>query len=124
MDVKEKQDTNGKNSEVGNARGPEEPPSGPLSPNSNHWAPINQDSFSFRNIHSLRFIVQVVFSALILIFCLSQLNSKDNDKNNDAIYWGGVTGILALWMPSPSSSGTPPANQPKLETAESTGKRN
>ncbi len=117
MDVKEKQDTNGKNSEAGNAREPEEPTSGPLSPNSNHWAPINQDSFSFKNIHSLRFIVQVVFSAVILIFCLSQLHSE-NDGKDDAIYWGGVTGILALWMPSPSSSGTLPTNQPKFETAE------
>ncbi|GEM_PF-2084668 len=103
---------------------PEELTLNTQSPNLNNRAGINQDVFSFRNIHSLRFIFQAAFSTLILIFCLLQLNMSKSNGKNDAIYWGGVTGILALWMPSPSSSGTPLANQPNLETAESRDKRN
>jgi hypothetical protein len=66
------------------------------------------EPFSWKDIHSLRFIVQIIFSGVILIFCLTQLASANDSHNNDhkdnAIYWGGVTGILALWMPSPSST--------------------
>lgn len=80
---------------------------------------INQDSFSFKNIHSLRFVFQAAFSTLILIFCLYQLYISKGEGKNDAIYWGGVTGTLALWMPSPSTSGTLPTNQPNYETTES-----
>ena len=81
---------------------------------------INQDSFSFNNIHSLKFLLQAFFSTLVLIFCLSQLYISKGEGRNDALYWGGVTGMLALWMPSPSTSGTPPTtNQPNFETAKS-----
>jgi len=87
---------------------------------SNNPKAINQDSFSFKNIHSLRFLLQAAFSTVILIFCLSQLYTSKGGGRNDALYWGGVTGILALWMPSPSTSGTPPTtNQPNFETAKS-----
>lgn len=102
----------------------EEPTLNRPSPNLNNRTAINQDSFSFKNIHSLRFVFQGAFSTLILIFCLFQLSISNGNGKNDAVYWSSVTGILALWMPSPCSSETPPANQPNLETAESTGKRN
>ncbi len=50
-----------------------------------------------------RFIVQVCFSAIVLVFCIHELavGGQTKDGKNDAIYWGGVTSILAWWMPSP-----------------------
>ena len=124
--IEQMQNTNGQDSKAKTTIIPiiaEEPTLSPQSPNLNNQTTINQDSFSFKNIHSLRFLLQAAFSTVILIFCLSQLYRSNGNGKNDAIYWGGVTGILALWMPSPSSSGTPPTNQPNFETAESAGKR-
>ena len=118
------QNTNGQSCLASNTNTSEESTLISQSSNSNNGNVINQDAFSLKNIHSLRFVFQAAFSTVILFFCLFQLHLSHANGKNDAIYWGGVTGILALWMPSPSSSGTPPANQPKLETAESTGKRN
>jgi hypothetical protein len=61
-----------------------------------------REPFSWNDIHSLKFVIQTVFSTIILLFCLCQL-SMGNSKN-EAIYWSGVTGILGLWIPSPSST--------------------
>jgi hypothetical protein len=79
---------------------------------------VPQTKFAWNDLYSLRFTVQVFFSMVVLIFCISQLVSggKGGDGKNDAIYWGGVTGILALWMPSPSSSGSTPVNQANIGT--------
>lgn len=125
--IEQMQNTNGQGSLAETTIRPtisEKPTLSPQSPNLNNRTVINQDSFSFKYMHSLRFTFQAAFSTLILVFCLFHLHISNGDGKNDALYWGGVTGILALWMPSPSASGTPPANQPNLETAESTGKRN
>lgn len=76
-----------------------------------------KDPFHWNDLRSLRFVFQGLFSTIILVFCLIQLsnNSKDSkDSKNDAIYWGGVTGILALWMPAPSSSGPNQSNQASI----------
>jgi Ni,Fe-hydrogenase III large subunit len=61
-------------------------------------------------------VIQVVFSSVILLFCLFQLARTDieEEKRNAALYWSCVTGILALWMPSPSSKNLP-ASQTKVE---------
>jgi len=112
-------DNNDQGSKAGTAIIQKEPTSIPPSLNSSYEPAINQDSFSFKNIHSLRFLFQAVFSTLILIFCLYQLYISKGEGKNDTVYWGGVTGILALWMPSPSTSGTPPTNQPNFETNKS-----
>lgn len=48
-----------------------------------------------------RFLVQVAFSGIVLGFCINQLALGAKEGKNDAIYWGGVTSILAWWMPSP-----------------------
>ena len=59
-----------------------------------------------------RFVVQVAFSAIVLTFCINQLAIGAKDGKNDAIYWGGVTSILAWWMPSPG--GRNPQNQANI----------
>jgi hypothetical protein len=49
---------------------------------------------------TMRFGVQVAFSSIVLFFCLFKLMSP-NDNQSNALYWGGVTSVLAWWMPSP-----------------------
>ncbi|MBD2214371.1 hypothetical protein H6G27_31610 [Nostoc linckia FACHB-104] len=79
-----------------------------------NWQAIAaREPFYWNDIHSLRFVIQIVFSTVILLFCLTQLVASKENKN-DAIYWGGVTGILALWMPSPSSPGANQRNQANI----------
>ncbi|MGG6263440.1 hypothetical protein ACQ4M3_03670 [Leptolyngbya sp. AN03gr2] len=51
----------------------------------------------------VRLSMQVVFSSIILCFCLFKL-SNPNDSQSSALYWGGVTSVLAWWMPSPGGS--------------------
>jgi hypothetical protein len=63
-----------------------------------------QDPFSFRDMNSLRFLAQFFFSTLILGFCLMQLTRTDIENKNPALYWSCLTGILALWMPSPATA--------------------
>lgn len=60
-----------------------------------------QEPFSWRDIHSLKFVIQVVFSSMILGFCIFQLTSGDRNKN-ESLYWSYLTGIVAWWMPSPA----------------------
>ncbi|AFY44962.1 hypothetical protein [Nostoc sp. PCC 7107] len=51
-----------------------------------------------------RFGVQVVFSAAMLGLCIVQLVSKPSNDQNTALYWGGVTSVLAYWLPSPGQN--------------------
>jgi hypothetical protein len=52
---------------------------------------------------NLRFGVQFLFSATVLFFCIYKLAIAPENQNSNALYWGGITSILAWWMPSPSS---------------------
>jgi hypothetical protein len=63
-----------------------------------------QEPFSWRDIHSLKFVVQVVFSFTILLFCLFQLAISDRNTLTPHFYGGFITTILAWWMPSPMST--------------------
>jgi hypothetical protein len=65
--------------------------------------PPVQEPFSWRDIHSLKFLIQFLFSAIILGFCLFQIVERDRDDPNNPLYWSCITGILALWMPSPAT---------------------
>lgn len=51
---------------------------------------------------NLRFGIQFLFSASVLFFCLYKLAIAPENQNSNALYWGGITSILAWWMPSPS----------------------
>ena len=48
-----------------------------------------------------KFIFQCLLTAVILGFCMIQL-AKDTEKDN-ALYWSGITSMMAWWMPSPNS---------------------
>jgi hypothetical protein len=50
-----------------------------------------------------KFWIQVLFSTIVLSLCAFQLVSK-HSQENQAMYWGGLTGVLAYWLPSPSNS--------------------
>ncbi|MGB8700957.1 MAG: hypothetical protein WCD18_16210 [Thermosynechococcaceae cyanobacterium] len=65
---------------------------------------VTQDPFSWRDMNSLRFAAQFFFSTVILSFCLIQLHRTDIENKNTALYWSCLSGILALWMPSPAAS--------------------
>jgi hypothetical protein len=51
-----------------------------------------------------RFTVQVTLSLLASGLCIYKLALSDGHQTNDALYWGGFTGVLAYWMPSPAQS--------------------
>lgn len=75
--------------------------------NEKQTSDATQEPFSWRDTNSLRFAAQFFFSTLILSFCLIQLTRTDIDNKNPALYWSCLSGILALWMPSPAAtSGT------------------
>lgn len=70
------------------------------------------------NQETWRFFVQIAFSTIVLTFSLYKLAVSDQNDNYQALYWGGVTGIMAWWMPSPgngnSASNSSQSNQEKL----------
>ncbi|MBE9210001.1 hypothetical protein IQ244_26605 [Nostoc sp. LEGE 06077] len=63
----------------------------------------NQPRHNFDQ-NAWRFGVQVVFSAVVLGLCIVQLVSKPSNDQNTALYWGGVTSVLAYWLPSPGQN--------------------
>lgn len=60
-----------------------------------------EGEFSFRNLDSLKFVMQIVITFFMLMLCWNGLH-HEND-NTRALYWGGLTGIIGWWMPSPGS---------------------
>jgi hypothetical protein len=62
--------------------------------------------FCWQHPDFLKLIFQCIFSSLVLCFCMFQLSigGRDGTGTNNALYWGGITSILAWWMPSPGSS--------------------
>jgi hypothetical protein len=59
--------------------------------------------FCVQNPDFLKLIFQCFLSLVILGFCMSQLagGGQNGNGENRALYWGGITSILAWWMPSP-----------------------
>lgn len=64
----------------------------------------SQDTCEFR--------VQIAFSSIVLIFCMYKLTVTPENQGSNAIYWSGITSILAWWMPSP---GGRKEGQPSIE---------
>ncbi|MBW4633194.1 MAG: hypothetical protein KME30_15240 [Iphinoe sp. HA4291-MV1] len=56
-----------------------------------------------KNHQTWIFGVQVFFSTIVLGLCTFKLVA-DKAPNNQALYWGGLTGVLAYWLPAPTSS--------------------
>jgi hypothetical protein len=62
--------------------------------------------FNLNMPERLRLSMQVVLSLVVLLFCVGQIIAHDlkDDKENIALYWGGITSLLAWWMPSPGAN--------------------
>lgn len=56
-----------------------------------------------KNHQAWTFGVQVFFSTIVLGLCTFKLVAP-SAPNDQALYWGGLTGVLAYWLPSPTSS--------------------
>lgn len=48
-----------------------------------------------------RFIVQVGFSSIFILFCLFKLGFTRLKSGEQSLYWGGLVGNIGYWMPSP-----------------------
>jgi hypothetical protein len=57
-----------------------------------------EEEFNLRKTESIRLVLQTAISFIILIFCMGQLLTR---TTNTALYWSGITTIIAWWMPSP-----------------------
>uniref|UniRef100_A0A832H2J5 Uncharacterized protein n=1 Tax=Oscillatoriales cyanobacterium SpSt-402 TaxID=2282168 RepID=A0A832H2J5_9CYAN len=60
-----------------------------------------ENKFHWRNIDSLRLLVQIGLTFIIVGLCIGKLTVEDRDK---ALYWGGIMSIVGWWMPSPGAS--------------------
>jgi hypothetical protein len=56
---------------------------------------FNQDAW--------RFGVQVFFSGTVLALCIFKIALPSEEKNI-ALYWGGLSSVLAYWLPSPGQN--------------------
>jgi hypothetical protein len=63
-----------------------------------------EDAFDWRKTESLKFMVQILLTLLVIMFCFGKLTFSNGDANDKALYWSGITSILAWWMPSPGAS--------------------
>lgn len=69
---------------------------------------IMQSQFDITRNHSTRkfnqevwrFGVQVFFSGVVLALCIFKI-AVPSDEKNIALYWGGLSSVLAYWLPSP-----------------------
>jgi hypothetical protein len=50
-----------------------------------------------------KFCMQAIFSTIVLGLCVFQIGSI-RDKENIALYWGGLSSVLAYWLPSPGQT--------------------
>ncbi len=60
--------------------------------------PANEE-FNLRDLDSLKFVMQIIITFFMLMLCWKGLQHEDD--NTRALYWGGLTGIIGWWMPSP-----------------------
>lgn len=58
-------------------------------------------TFHWKSLQSLKFIVQVSLSVAVLSLCIGKLVAPNASADDKALYWGGLTSIIAWWMPSP-----------------------
>ena len=56
------------------------------------------------NSKDWHFLVQFLFSSVVISLCVFKLTVGDRNtkQNNDALYWGGLLGIVGAWLPTPS----------------------
>ncbi|MEB3180075.1 MAG: hypothetical protein VKL59_13725 [Nostocaceae cyanobacterium] len=57
-----------------------------------------------KKLETWKFGVQVLFSAIVLTLCVVKLAEPHSENNpNIGMYWGGLSGVLAYWLPSPAN---------------------
>ena len=75
-----------------------------------------------RTQENFRIGVQFLFSSIVLLFCMYKLATSSDNQPSNALYWSGITGILAYWMPSPGArrddAFSVSANKVNIEKAE------
>lgn len=63
---------------------------------------MDDRKFSLRDSEDLKFLFQMLLSLILVGFCIVKLIDDNNDRA--ALYWGGLTGIIGFWLPSPHGS--------------------
>lgn len=68
---------------------------------------INLDwkSCTMKKLEIWKFGIQVFFSTLMIGLCSSLIFMERQNSQNQAVYWSGLSGVLAYWLPSPASAG-------------------
>jgi hypothetical protein len=51
-----------------------------------------------------KFGIQVIFSTLMIGLCSSLIFMERDSSQNQAVYWSGLSGVLAYWLPSPANT--------------------
>jgi hypothetical protein len=55
-------------------------------------------------LETWKFGIQVFFSTIMIALCVFKLAEPEAEKNpNVGMYWGGLSGVLAYWLPSPAN---------------------
>ncbi|TBR58148.1 hypothetical protein BLD44_002240 [Mastigocladus laminosus UU774] len=70
-----------------------------------------------RELQTWRFGIQFLFSTVMIGLCTFQL-VNDKTKENQTLYWSGLSTVLAYWLPSPSSTQEENFSQPKANQQE------
>lgn len=55
-----------------------------------------------QNLNTWKFGIQVFFSLIVMGLCVVKLADNKTPPEQQALYWGGLTGILGYWLPSPT----------------------
>lgn len=74
------------------------------SPSTSSVSATTAQQFNLTQMDSLRFIVQVGFSLVLLCLCIGKLTLSSANDGDRALYWGGISSLVAWWMPAPGSS--------------------
>ncbi|NWF60030.1 MAG: hypothetical protein HXY43_12325 [Fischerella sp.] len=56
-----------------------------------------------RELQTWKFGIQFLFSTVMIGLCTFQL-VNDKAKENQTLYWSGLSTVLAYWLPSPTGS--------------------
>ncbi|RAM48299.1 MAG: hypothetical protein C6Y22_28585 [Hapalosiphonaceae cyanobacterium JJU2] len=70
-----------------------------------------------RELQTWRFGIQFLFSTVMIGLCTFQL-VNDKTKENQTLYWSGLSTVLAYWLPSPSSTQEENFSQAKANQEE------
>jgi hypothetical protein len=70
-----------------------------------------------RELQTWRFGIQFLFSTVMIGLCTFQL-VNDKTKENQTLYWSGLSTVLAYWLPSPAGTQEEGFSQPRENQEE------